>query len=113
MGSAATVVPIAHMIKSSGYEATFLWFGLGQGLIVFLLGMALFAPPAHVLASVRSTVKRAVYNASPKQVLASPIFWVMYLIFVMMAAGGLWQPRNSARSRRTSACRIRRCRCSG
>ncbi|KIG06740.1 oxalate/formate MFS antiporter [Caballeronia concitans] len=89
MGSAATVVPIAHMIKSSGYEATFLWFGLGQGLVVFLLGMALFAPPAHVLAAVKSTVKRAVYNASPKQVLASPIFWVMYLMFVMMAAGGL------------------------
>jgi len=37
------------MIKSSGYEATFLWFGLGQGLVVFLLGMALFAPPASLL----------------------------------------------------------------
>jgi OFA family oxalate/formate antiporter-like MFS transporter len=89
MGSAATVVPIAHMIKSSGYEATFLWFGLGQGLVVFLLGMALYAPPAQLIASVTSTVKAAVYNASPKQVLASPIFWVMYLMFVMMAAGGL------------------------
>src|SRR6478736_5731414 len=81
MGSAATVVPIAHMIKSSGYEATFLWFGLGQGLVVFLLGMALYAPPAQMIASVKSAVKAAVYNASPKQVLASPIFWVMYLMF--------------------------------
>ena len=33
-GSALTVVPIAAMIKSSGYEPAFLWFGLGQGLIV-------------------------------------------------------------------------------
>nr|WP_232519236.1 oxalate/formate MFS antiporter [Caballeronia insecticola] len=89
MGSAATVVPIAHMIKASGYEATFLWFGLGQGLIVFLLGMALYAPPTQLIASVKNTVKAAVYNASPKQVLQSPIFWVMYLMFVMMAAGGL------------------------
>jgi OFA family oxalate/formate antiporter-like MFS transporter len=89
MGSAATVVPIAHMIKASGYETTFLWFGLGQGLVVFLLGMALYAPPAQMIASVKSAVKAAVYNASPKQVLASPIFWVMYLMFVMMAAGGL------------------------
>ncbi|MDR5775460.1 MULTISPECIES: oxalate/formate MFS antiporter [unclassified Caballeronia] len=89
MGSAATVVPIAHMIKSSGYEATFLWFGLGQGLVVFLLGMALYAPPAQMLAAVKSKLKRAVYNASPKQVLSSPIFWVMYIMFVMMAAGGL------------------------
>jgi OFA family oxalate/formate antiporter-like MFS transporter len=88
-GSAATVVPIAHMIKSSGYEATFLWFGLGQGLVVFFLGMALFAPPASLLANVKSALKTAVYNATPKQVVSSPIFWVMYLMFVMMAAGGL------------------------
>src|SRR5471030_3251769 len=88
-GSAATVVPIAHMIKSSGYEATFLWFGLGQGLVVFFLGMALFAPPASLLANVKSALKSAVYNATPRQVVSSPIFWVMYLMFVMMAAGGL------------------------
>ena len=88
-GSAATVVPIATMIKQSGYESTFLWFGLGQGLIVFLLGMALYHPPASLLEPAKNALKRAVYNATPKQVLSSPIFWVMYLMFVMMAAGGL------------------------
>ncbi|HYS63669.1 MAG TPA: MFS transporter, partial [Paraburkholderia sp.] len=59
-GSAATVVPIASMIKSSGYEATFLWFGLGQGIVVFLLGLALLAPPAKLLATAKSTVQRVV-----------------------------------------------------
>jgi OFA family oxalate/formate antiporter-like MFS transporter len=91
-GSAATVVPIANMIKHSGYEATFLWFGLGQGLVVFVLGMALYGPPASVLNAVKTTVSKAkavVYNATPKQVLQSPIFWLMYFMFVMMAAGGL------------------------
>lgn len=88
-GSALTVVPIANMIKTSGYEATFLWFGLGQGLIVFFLGMALYPPSAKVLNQVTSAVKSAAYNASPRQVLSSPIFWVMYAMFVMMAAGGL------------------------
>src|SRR6516162_848076 len=29
-GSALTIIPIQGMIQSSGYEATFLWFGLGQ-----------------------------------------------------------------------------------
>src|SRR5712691_9261823 len=33
-GSALTIVPIAAMIKSSGYESTFLYFGIGQGVIV-------------------------------------------------------------------------------
>ncbi|SDD44533.1 MFS transporter, OFA family, oxalate/formate antiporter [Cupriavidus sp. YR651] len=89
-GSAMTVVPIANMIKSSGYEATFLWFGLGQGIIVVILGMALYPPSAKILAEVKSTLKAATtYNASPRQVLSSPIFWVMYAMFVMMAAGGL------------------------
>lgn len=89
-GSAATVVPIANMIKSSGYEATFLYFGLGQGVIVVLLGMLLLPPSAKILSDVKSVLKAATtYNASPRQVLSSPIFWVMYAMFVMMAAGGL------------------------
>src|ERR1700754_2661552 len=96
MGSAATVVPIANMIKSSGYEATFLWFGLGQGIIVFLLGLALLAPPKSLLESAKTAatntanaVKRTIYNATPREVVSSPVFWVMYLMFMMMAAGGL------------------------
>ncbi|MFJ4292998.1 oxalate/formate MFS antiporter [Cupriavidus sp. NPDC089707] len=89
-GSALTVVPIANMIKTSGYEATFLWFGLGQGLIVFILGLALYPPSAKILSEVKTTLKAAAtYNATPRQVLKSPIFWVMYAMFVMMAAGGL------------------------
>ncbi|MEC3766598.1 oxalate/formate MFS antiporter [Cupriavidus sp. SS-3] len=89
-GSALTVVPIANMIKSSGYEAAFLWFGLGQGLVVFILGMALYPPSAKILNEVKTTLKTAAtYNASPREVLKSPIFWVMYAMFVMMAAGGL------------------------
>jgi OFA family oxalate/formate antiporter-like MFS transporter len=88
-GSAATVIPISNMIKSSGYEATFLSFGLGQGIIVVLLGLALLAPPASLLATAKSTIKRVVYNATPREVVSSPVFWVMYLMFVMMAAGGL------------------------
>ncbi|TXI86927.1 MULTISPECIES: oxalate/formate MFS antiporter [unclassified Cupriavidus] len=89
-GSALTVVPIANMIKTSGYEATFLWFGLGQGLVVFFLGMALYPPSARILSEAKATLKSALtYNATPRQVLSSPIFWVMYAMFVMMAAGGL------------------------
>ena len=37
-GSALTIIPISTMIKSSGYEQTFLYFGVGQGIIVVALG---------------------------------------------------------------------------
>src|SRR5438270_3126425 len=43
-GSALTVIPIANMIKSSGYESAFLWFGLGQGLVVIVVALLLRAP---------------------------------------------------------------------
>src|SRR6202162_3388804 len=45
-GSALTVIPIANMIQSSGYESAFLWFGLGQGVIVMLVALLLRAPQA-------------------------------------------------------------------
>ncbi|HXF17001.1 MAG TPA: MFS transporter, partial [Burkholderiales bacterium] len=43
-GSALTVIPLASMIKSSGYQATFLYFGIAQGLVVFALGWLLKKP---------------------------------------------------------------------
>ena len=45
-GSALTVVPIANMIASSGYEAAFWWFGIGQGIVVMLVALLLRAPEA-------------------------------------------------------------------
>src|SRR5216684_8321924 len=43
-GSALTILPITAIIKSNGYEAAFLWFGVGQGLIVLVLSQLLRAP---------------------------------------------------------------------
>ncbi len=95
-GSALTILPITAIIKSSGYEAAFLYFGIGQGLAVMLLSLAL-TDPRYV---VSNTLKRIVSAASkhvpqtridyaPSKVLRKPVFWVMYLMFVMVAAGGL------------------------
>src|SRR6266496_2711755 len=44
MGSALTILPIQAIIKGDGYEAAFLYFGIAQGLIVFLLSFGLAAP---------------------------------------------------------------------
>src|SRR5437763_5355997 len=49
-GSALTIIPIANMIKSAGYEQTFLTFGLVQGAVVVVLGFFLFTPPLSILA---------------------------------------------------------------
>jgi MFS transporter, OFA family, oxalate/formate antiporter len=90
MGSALTIIPIANMIKNSGYEQTFLTFGLFQGIVVVIVGLAILAPPAslaHTAARIAPGATR--YQATPVEMLKTPIFWVMYLMFIFMAAGGL------------------------
>jgi OFA family oxalate/formate antiporter-like MFS transporter len=92
-GSAFTVFPIANMIKSQGYEATFFKFGIAQGAVVFLVSWFLRAPDAGFAASratplrAGSTVRSRDYT--PTEMLRSPAFWVMFLMFVMTATGGL------------------------
>ena len=97
-GSALTILPIQAIIASSGYQDAFLYFGIGQGVIVFLASIALTSPGQIKWAS--PSLKAAARPASAKvpqtrvdftpiQLLGRPVFWVMYLMFVMMAAGGL------------------------
>jgi OFA family oxalate/formate antiporter-like MFS transporter len=90
-GSALTVLPIQAIIKASGYETAFLYFGFAQGLIVLLVSFGLTAPGPGVQQTKVADVKvnQSSRNYAPMQVLASPVFWVMYVMFVLMAAGGL------------------------
>jgi MFS transporter, OFA family, oxalate/formate antiporter len=87
-GSALTIIPIQGMIQTSGYEATFLWFGIGQGLVVVALSVAL-RPPRVGEAPLSTRLKQSARDYTPLEVLASPIFWVMYAMFVLVGAGGL------------------------
>src|SRR6516165_3244407 len=97
-GSALTVVPIANMISSSGFEAAFWWFGIGQGIVVILVALLLRAPePGKVVVPAAPAVQQTRRDYTPTEVLAplatwqfykSP-FFIMYLMFVMVGAGGL------------------------
>jgi OFA family oxalate/formate antiporter-like MFS transporter len=89
-GSALTVIPIANMIQSNGYESAFLWFGLGQGIVVMLVALLLRAPEAGEVATPTApAVQQTRRDYTPAEVLKSPPFWVMYAMFVMVGSGGL------------------------
>jgi len=89
-GSALTVIPIANMIQGSGYQSAFLWFGLGQGLVVVLVALLLRAPQqGEVVAPAAPAVQQTRRDYTPAEALKTPVFWVMYLMFVMVGAGGL------------------------
>jgi OFA family oxalate/formate antiporter-like MFS transporter len=87
-GAAITIGPISAMINSAGYERAFLVFGLIQGAIVFIMAWGmLIAPPQLVAMKVKAN--QTGHGYSPMEVLRSPVFWVMYVMFVLVAAGGL------------------------
>jgi MFS transporter, OFA family, oxalate/formate antiporter len=95
-GSALTILPITAIIKTMGYEAAFLYFGIGQGLVVMLLALALTDPRHVVSAQLKQAARRpskhlpqSARDYSPSEVARKPVFWVMYVMFVMVAAGGL------------------------
>jgi OFA family oxalate/formate antiporter-like MFS transporter len=89
-GSALTVIPIANMITSSGYQSAFLWFGLGQGIIVMIVALLLRAPePGEVAAPAAPAVQQTRRDYGPAEALKTPVFWVMYVMFVAVGAGGL------------------------
>src|SRR5438067_630494 len=86
-GSALTVFPIAAMIKAQGYEATFFKFGIAQGAVVFIVSWFLRAPDASFAASRHTPVlgssKVRLREYAPIEMLRTPAFWVMFLMFVL------------------------------
>ena len=83
-GSALTIIPISNWVTSHGYQSAFLTFGLAQGFCVILAGLFLRRPP-----SISVTEAASRFDRTPTQVLREPAFYVMYLIFVLVGAGGL------------------------
>ena len=90
-GAALTVIPMRMVIESAGYEAAFFWFGLIQGGICFLVGLMLRGPlPGEAPVAVSSgKVAQTARNYTPGEMLASPVFWLLYLMFVGISASGL------------------------
>jgi OFA family oxalate/formate antiporter-like MFS transporter len=88
-GAAATVVPIQYVIASHGYQSAFLWFGLAQGLIVLLLSNLLRAPAAGEVPAAKPKLNQSMRDFTPTEVLRAPVFWLLYVMFVMVAVSGL------------------------
>jgi MFS transporter, OFA family, oxalate/formate antiporter len=87
-GAAITIGPIASMIQSSGYERAFLVFGLIQGAIVFVMAWGMQVAPASLIAA-KVKANQTAHGYTPAEVLRNPVFWVLYVMFVLVASGGL------------------------
>ena len=89
-GAALTVIPIRAVIAADGYAAAFFWFGLVQGIVVFVLAWLLRAPyPGETPSAATAKVIQTTESFSPQAMLATPVFWVLYIMFLLVAASGL------------------------
>ncbi len=96
-GSAFTVAPIANMINGSGYQHAFVTWGIIQGLVVVIAASFLEAPPAEWMPgawgraakglAVKERQSAAEFTSG--QMAETPQFWLMYLMMMLVATGGL------------------------
>ncbi len=89
IGSAFTIVPIQATIAGHGFQAAFLWFGVAQGLVVCATSWMFTAPPHQGRSAGAIALPVASHDATPAQVLRSPFFWLLYIMMVLVSAGGL------------------------
>jgi OFA family oxalate/formate antiporter-like MFS transporter len=87
-GAALTVVPVQMAINAAGYSAAFLWFGLGQGVLLVLLAPVMHSPPPGSVSG-RKAAAPPGRDFLPRQVLGSPVFWLLYVMFVLVSGSGL------------------------
>jgi OFA family oxalate/formate antiporter-like MFS transporter len=89
-GAAITIAPIRAMIESSGYQHTFLVFAIIYGVIIIVVSNFIRAPRAEESPPVsKIKVRQGGRDVPPQEALRSPLFWIMYLMFFLVAAGGL------------------------
>lgn len=87
-GTVLTIIPIANMLKTSGYQETFFLFGLIQGAIILLAAGFLRAPQkGEVVFS--STVAQSRRDYTLGEALRTPVFYVMLTMFILTVTGGL------------------------
>lgn len=97
IGTALSVAPIAAMIKAQGYQYTFGFWGILQGIVVFLAALFIVAPPkgwvpagwSSKVSEITARVRMTGREFHPIQMFKTHEFWVLYLMMTLMAFTGL------------------------
>ena len=98
-GTALFIPVISSMIQSRGYQTAFISTGIFQGLVIVAVAQFLRHPPA----ASATTAKPAATGVSQLgrrqfttlEMLRTPQFYLLYVMFVMMATGGLLVTANA------------------
>ena len=97
-GTALFIPVIQSIIGSSGYRTAFVATGLFQGIVILIVAQFLRHPPkAPAPAQPAATSGQAVgrRHFTTLEMLRTPQFYYMYVMFVLMATGGLLVTANA------------------
>jgi MFS transporter, OFA family, oxalate/formate antiporter len=92
LGTALTVAPIASMMKTSGYQHTFIVWGIIQGIIVFVTAMMIVPPPKGWMPKnwkPVARVRQSLRDMTWLEMLKQPSFYAIYVMMTLVAFGGL------------------------
>jgi OFA family oxalate/formate antiporter-like MFS transporter len=97
VGTATTIAPIANMLKVSGYQHTFIVWGIIQGVVVLACSLFLARPPVGWTppnwiakeAKIKAKVNTSSVDMTPWEMMRQPTFYIIYLMMTMLAFGGL------------------------
>ena len=109
-GSALTVAPIQNMIAgrpifdltslgvpfvfetaAKGFQQTFFWFGLWQGVIIIALALLLRAPrQGEVPAASRASVLQGRRQYAPSEVIGPTSYWLVGILAALLGGLAMW-----------------------
>ena len=96
-GTALTAFPIDHMAKASGYQSALILWGAIQGVVVLIAAQFLKMPadgwvPAgweEIKHKVQRKVQQSERNYTPREMLKSRPFYILYLMMTLVTFSGL------------------------
>jgi OFA family oxalate/formate antiporter-like MFS transporter len=95
-GGTALFIPwISSIIANSGYQSAFVTTGLLQGLVIVVVAQFLRHPASEGGAVAAAKALQPVRHFTTLEMLKTPQFYTMYVMFVLMATGGLLVTANA------------------
>ena len=88
MGAIFTTFPISASLAKVGYQQTLTTYGLIIGVVGLIAAQALKRPPKDWMAG-HETLVAARVGVTPRQMLKTPVFWLMFVMMTMMSTSGL------------------------
>ncbi len=88
-GAIVTTFPIDSMMKTSGYQATLVTFGVILGGAGALAGLFTRQPPDLRAVATPDAEMAPATDVTPAGMLKTPVFWLLFVMMTMMSTGGL------------------------